>query len=89
MCDLTRPETLDNLMTDVGLVRSVSRQARLILAANKCDLIDERQLMTEQIEAMANNLNVPFFLTSAKTGNEVEMIFRMLGQHGGGIKASL
>jgi len=79
VCDLTRPETLGNLMTYVGLVRSVSPQARLILAANKCDLIDDQQLTTDQIEAMAHSLDAPFFLTSAKTGNEVETIFRTLG----------
>jgi small GTP-binding protein len=78
VCDLTRPETLGNLMTYVGLVRSVSPQARLVIAANKCDLSDQ-QLTVDQIQAMANGLDAPFYLTSAKTGTEVETIFRVLG----------
>jgi small GTP-binding protein len=79
VCDLTRPETLDSLLTYVDLVRNISPDARMIMAANKCDLIDERQLTTDQIWAVAQRLNTPFYLTSAKTSDAVETIFRELG----------
>jgi small GTP-binding protein len=79
VCDLTRPKTLDGLLAYVDLVRSISPEARLIMAANKCDLIDERQLITNQVAALAHTLHAPFYLTSAKTGEEAETIFRELG----------
>ncbi len=79
VCDLTRPETLDNLVTYVDLVQNISPQARLIVAANKGDLIDERQLTTDQIGVVAERFHVPFYVTSAKTGDAVETIFREFG----------
>jgi small GTP-binding protein len=79
VCDLTRPETLDSLMIYIDLVQNISPQARLIMVANKCDLIDEQQLTIDQVAAVAQRLRAPFYLTSAKTGDDVETIFRELG----------
>jgi small GTP-binding protein len=78
VCDLTRPETLASLLSYGDLVRSISPQVRLIMAANKCDLIAEPELVIDQIAAAAQRLRVPFYLTSAKNGDAVETIFREL-----------
>lgn len=80
VCDLTRPETLDRLRTYADDLLSVSPGVQLILAANKCDLTDQQQLTPVQIKAVAASLNVPYYLTSAKTGHEVETLFRHLGR---------
>ncbi len=86
VCDLTRPETLDNLKTYVEDLLNVSPDARLMLAANKHDLVDQPpagpspQPILAQIERMAADLNVPHHLTSAKTGDEVETLFRHMGR---------
>ena len=86
ICDLTRPETLDSLRRYVGELRTVSPEAHLILAANKRDLVEPslpeglRTLDPEQVKAEAARLGVPYYLTSAKTGDEIEELFRRLGR---------
>lgn len=80
VCDLTRAETLDSLERYVRDLRSVSPAARIVLAANKNDLIDERQIAYEKVAELAVSLGAPYYLTSAKTGDEVETMFRDLGQ---------
>jgi small GTP-binding protein len=86
VCDLTRPETLDSLHTYADDLLSVNPNAQLILAANKQDLLDQHAasslplLTSAQIETAAVKLNAPHYFTSAKTGTEVETLFRHLGQ---------
>ena len=79
VCDLTRLETLDSLQAYADDLLSINPGAQLILAANKCDLTDQ-QLTPAQIETVAADLNAPHYLTSAKTGDEVETLFRHLGR---------
>jgi small GTP-binding protein len=84
--DLTRPETVDNMQQYVKELHAVSPTARLMVAANKLDLIESSSanglpaLGPERIQAAAANLDAPYYLTSAKTGKEVEALFRQLGQ---------
>jgi selenocysteine-specific translation elongation factor len=59
---------------------NISPGAELILAANKCDLTDQQRLTPAQIEAVAADLDAPCYVTSAKTGEEVETLFRHLGR---------
>ena len=80
VCDLTRPETLDVLRTYVNDLARINPDAQFILAANKRDLTDQQQILPAQVEAVAASLNAPHYLTSAKTGDEVETIFRHLGR---------
>lgn len=80
VCDLTRPETLPHLSTYLDDLRRISPSAQVILAANKADLAAEQRLTAAEIEAYAADHRIPFHLTSAKTGEGVENIFRQLGQ---------
>ena len=80
VCDLTRAETLDGLQLYLENLGSVNPKAGLILAVNKYDLADQHQLTESQIKEAAARLKIPYYLTSAKTGNEVETLFRHLGQ---------
>ncbi len=80
VCDLTRGETLDNLQTYVADLKQASPKTQIILAANKCDLVEARQITAAQLEAVAAALQVSFYLTSAKTGDAVETAFHHLGQ---------
>jgi small GTP-binding protein len=80
VCDLTRPETLAGLRSYVDALATVSPGAQLILAANKHDLDAQRHLEQAEIEAVAASLGAPHYLTSAKTGSEVEALFRHLGR---------
>jgi len=79
VCDLTRPETLHHLQSYLDDMRRVCPTADVVLAANKADLIDEHRLSTSEIEAYGSGLNIPYYLTSAKSGDGVEDIFRQLG----------
>ena len=80
VCDVTRPETLDTLVTYAQNLQRIRPGARFVLAGNKSDLEDQQQLTLEDIERAAVDLGAPCYLTSAKTGRDVETLFRHLGQ---------
>ena len=80
VCDLTRPETLDSLPDYIGTLFEVSPDARLVLAANKRDLVDEQRIAESQVEAVAEDLGAPCYLTSAKDGDDVEALFHHLAR---------
>jgi small GTP-binding protein len=86
VCDLTRPETLDSSLAYAHDLAEISPAAKLVLAANKRDLVEPTpagsalHLSNGQVEQLAAGLAVPHFLTSAKTGHEVEELFSTLGR---------
>jgi small GTP-binding protein len=80
VCDLTRPETLASLSGYAQDLRKVNSNIQLVIAANKQDLTDQHQVTPAQVRRVADALSVPRFFTSAKTGEEVEMLFRYLGR---------
>ncbi len=80
VCDLTRPETLESLRSYAEVMLNVNPDARLVLAANKRDLLDQQKLSRAEVEALATELNAPYYLVSAKTGKGVDALFRHLGR---------
>lgn len=81
VCDLTRPETLEHTRSYVNEFHQVRPGAHIVLAANKCDLIDQFSFDAPAVASVAaTNLNVPYFLTSAKVGDQVDALFRLLGR---------
>ena len=80
VCDLTRHDTLENLPTYIKNLHQVSPKAKFIIAANKFDLTEQHQLTADQVGELAAKFDVHYYLTSAKTGNEVEIFFRQLGK---------
>jgi len=80
VCDLTRAETLEKLDAYVSDLHSVSPKAQLMLAANKQDLVDQHQLSEAQVSAAAERFAIPYYLTSAKEGENVESLFRHLAR---------
>ena len=79
VCDLTRADTLGNLINYANDFSRVNSVSNLIVAANKNDLTDQHEIKKGQVEAVAAQLKATFYLTSAKTGDEVEALFRQLG----------
>lgn len=75
VCDLTRPESLINLRGYVAELHSVSPDARLVLAANKHDLVDQRRIEQSALDAAGRELQAPYRFTSAKTGESVQALF--------------
>ncbi len=80
VCDLTRAETLDHLATYAANLRSLNPDARLVVAGNKHDLASQFQVTPAEVETAAARLGAPCYLTSAKTGDGVESLFRHLGR---------
>lgn len=80
VCDLTRPETLDGLAEYARGLRAVAAAAPIIIAANKDDLREQHLVSAEQVQAAGRALGAPCFFTSARLGQNVEDVFRQLGQ---------
>ena len=80
VCDMTRPKTLGSLRAYAAAMSRINPQARFVVAANKDDLILDPGLAEKQLQALAAELQASYFLTSAKTGNAVETLFRELGR---------
>ncbi len=79
VCDVTRKETMDNLEDWINVFRGVNASAPVVILGNKSDLLQDRGAADAQIKAVANKFNVPYHLTSAKTGDDVEESFQELG----------
>ncbi len=79
VCDVTRPDTLAGLTAYVDDMRRVAPNAHFVVAVNKIDLPDAR-LPYAEVDAFAASLHTSCYLTSAKTGDQVEETFRHLGR---------
>lgn len=80
VCDLTRKTTLASLRKYVAAMRAVAPQAKFVLLANKNDLVEQFELTQEEVALLASELECPWFLTSAKTGEHVEQAFLTLAK---------
>ncbi len=79
VCDVTRKETIDNLEEWIGVFRGVNNAAPIVLLGNKSDLLQDQGPASAQIKAVADKYNLPYHVTSAKTGVDVEESFIELG----------
>jgi len=74
--DLTRPSTYLNMKSDLDYLQKLLRGVLVKVVGNKLDLVTP-----EQIALIGPELpQPPDFLTSAKTGEQVESLFMSLGQ---------
>lgn len=80
VCDLTRADTLPSLQRYADDIRKVCGPVQLVVAANKIDIPEQHLLTADQVATMARTLDAPHFFTSAKVGNDVDEMFRLLGK---------
>jgi small GTP-binding protein len=81
VCDITRPETLESLDTWVESLQIEGEgDLPIVFMANKCDLSNEKKLSEEDVKKIAEVYNSLCMLTSAKTGQNVEETFEILGK---------
>jgi small GTP-binding protein len=83
VCDLTRPQTLSSLRAYACDLLLANPNAKFVLAANKVDLAanaapEAEVLLPVQVDEFARACDAPWTLTSARTGDEVETLFRRL-----------
>ncbi len=82
VCDLTRYSTLKELDDWVTSVFKVVGEIPVVYAVNKHDLSDEVMILygEKEIGASAKAFGAPWMYTSAKSGENVEAAFRVLGE---------
>lgn len=79
VADMTRKNTLKNIPNWVDDLFTITGPIPLILIANKSD-VSEHAFGFEELEAVANKYNASFFMTSAKSGENVERFFYTLAK---------
>ncbi len=81
VCDITRPDTLSSLEEYwLKALKEVAGNVPVVFLANKCDLIDDTKIENRAMMEIAKKYDANFFVTSAKTGENVETAFKMLGR---------
>ena len=76
--DLTRLETLHSFESWLSSFYEVTGEIPVVVLANKCDL--EQKFGKDEIEKLVNEYGFPYYLTSAKTGENVNEGFYALGR---------
>ena len=80
VADLTRRKTLDELDDWVDGVMRVCGRVPTVIAVNKADLMNQAQFDEKQVDQFAKAFDSKYVYTSAKTGQNVEEAFRLLGE---------
>ncbi len=79
--DITRKETVDNWLQWKDDLYQVAGTIPVVMIGNKNDMAEQHPIEISMLENLAASLNVPFYLTSAKTGENVEIVFYTLGEN--------
>lgn len=80
VCDITRIETLHNLTAWTTSLFNITQTIPIIFVANKNDKQDQIQFGDTDMTDIISAYKATFFQTSAKTGENVEIIFNELGK---------
>jgi small GTP-binding protein len=80
VCDLTRFYTYETLPTWLSYVRRTAGDVPMALAVNKTDLRGEVIILYDeyQVQQFADSIGARWYMTSAKTGKNVEELFTAL-----------
>jgi small GTP-binding protein len=79
VCDITRPDTTNHLKDWITDFKThAGEDVPVTILANKCDLTEEANKNLMENMEMCKELGASLFLTSAKTGENVEKAFKDL-----------
>jgi len=78
--DLTRSETINNFEELLNLFKEINPNAKIVLAGNKNDLINDKVKTLSMLDLVAKKEKYDYFLTSAKSGLNVENAFNKLSE---------
>ena len=77
--DITKMSSFENIREWIQDIRQeVSPKSIIFLIGNKIDLTDQRKISKEQGEELAEEFKIPFFEASAKSGENVDEVFKAL-----------
>ncbi|KAJ6234489.1 small gtp binding protein rab8 [Anaeramoeba flamelloides] len=77
--DVSERDTFDNIQNWVDEVKNNTEKAvTMLLIGNKCDLVNKRQVSTEEGEQLAQNLKMCFLETSAKDNTNIAKCFQVM-----------
>jgi small GTP-binding protein len=79
VCDMTNKETLEELRYWIKALTDVAGDVPMVFAGNKADLENEMVVKESDLQELASKYDAKAFLTSAKTGQNVENLFEALG----------
>ena len=79
VCDLTNRETLEELRYWIKALTDVAGDVPIVFAGNKADLQNEAVVRESDLGDLADKYEAEAFMTSAKTGQNVEEMFKSLG----------
>ena len=79
VCDVTRIETLYHIAYWQNELFSVTKKIPFVILINKIDLQNEEKIASEDIDEISKQYNAEWLYTSAKTGKNVELAFRKIG----------
>jgi small GTP-binding protein len=80
VCDITRDETLQSLDDWVANVRKIAGEVPIVLLPNKIDLQETAMVDNQSCSIAARKFKAPYYMTSAKTGANVELAFHAIGR---------
>jgi small GTP-binding protein len=81
VCDITREFTLNDLDDWVDSVFKNAGKIPVVIAVNKSDLKDQAKFGEKELMATVKGFDSPYFFTSAKTGENVELAFSELARN--------
>jgi small GTP-binding protein len=80
VADITRKDTLKSLENYwIPTIKKLVGKVPLIILANKSDIRKRAEFDDKVLKEFAREYKAPFFMTSAKTGENVEQAFHALG----------
>ena len=72
--DVTRKDSFSNIHKWLKYVEQYGEQnVKMSIVGNKIDLTDEREVTAEEAEKLADEFSIPWFETSAYTGEHIEV----------------
>jgi small GTP-binding protein len=80
VCDFTNKESLVNLQGWIEYVNKVTGGIPIIIVGNKNDLEDQFEFTHSELKEFSREIKRPMVISSAKTGENVESMFRTLAE---------
>ena len=75
VCDLTRDTTAYAFARYTEQLRKFNPKAAIVMAANKIDLVEHRQISDAQLTEISQEIDATLLYTSAKTGLNIDQTF--------------